>query len=42
MTNGDAAAALGLSHSAASKRYARAVERLREILAALPGEASEA
>ena len=41
MTNGDAAAALGLSHSAASKRYARAVERLREILAALPGEVSE-
>src|SRR3954451_8874234 len=41
MTNGDAAAALGLTHSAASKRYARAVERLREILAALPGEEFE-
>ena len=38
MTNGDAAAALGLEKSAASKRYTRALERLKEILAALPGE----
>jgi RNA polymerase sigma-70 factor (ECF subfamily) len=38
MTNGDAAAALGLGHSAASKRYTRALERLKEILSALPGE----
>jgi RNA polymerase sigma-70 factor, ECF subfamily len=38
LSNGDAAAALGLSHPAASKRYARAVERLREILATLQGE----
>jgi RNA polymerase sigma-70 factor, ECF subfamily len=41
MSNGDAAAALGLSHSAASKRYARAVERLREILADVQGEPPE-
>ena len=38
MTNGDAAAALGLEKSAASKRYTRALERLKEILAGLPGE----
>ena len=37
MTNGDAAAALGLDFKAASKRYTRALERLEEILAALPG-----
>jgi RNA polymerase sigma-70 factor (ECF subfamily) len=36
MTNGDAAAALGLEKSAASKRYTRALERLKEILASLP------
>src|SRR5262245_25972391 len=41
MTNGDAAAALGLDKSAASKRYTRALVRLKEILAALPGEMSE-
>ena len=41
MTNGDAAAALGLDKSAASKRYTRALARLKEILAALPGGASE-
>jgi RNA polymerase sigma-70 factor (ECF subfamily) len=41
MTNGDAAAALGLDKSAASKRYTRALQRLKEILAALPGEISE-
>jgi hypothetical protein len=38
---GDAAAALGLDKSAASKRYTRALERLKEILAALPGESRE-
>ena len=42
MTNGDAAAALGLDKSAASKRYTRALVRLKEILAGLsdatPGE----
>ena len=41
MTNGDAAAALGLNPSAASKRYTRALERLKEILTALPGESSQ-
>ena len=42
MTNGNAAAALGLDKSAASKRYTRALVRLKEILAALPGESREA
>jgi RNA polymerase sigma-70 factor (ECF subfamily) len=39
MTNGDAAAALGLDKSAASKRYIRALVRLKEVLAGLPGGA---
>jgi hypothetical protein len=38
---GNAAAALGLDKSAASKRYTRALVRLKKILAALPGEISE-
>jgi RNA polymerase sigma-70 factor (ECF subfamily) len=41
MTNGDTATVLGLDKSAASKRYTRALERLKEILAALPGESRE-
>ncbi len=41
MTNSDAAAALGLEKSAASKRYTRALGRLKEIVAALPGAVSE-
>jgi RNA polymerase sigma-70 factor (ECF subfamily) len=41
LSNGEVAQALGLSASAASKRYVRAVHRLREILAAGPGELSE-
>jgi RNA polymerase sigma-70 factor, ECF subfamily len=41
MTNGDAAAALGLDKSAASKRYTRALQRLKEILATFPGENGE-
>jgi RNA polymerase sigma-70 factor (ECF subfamily) len=41
MTNGDAAAALSLEKSAASKRYTRALQRLKEILAGLPDEISE-
>jgi RNA polymerase sigma-70 factor, ECF subfamily len=41
MTNGNAAAALGLDKSAASKRYTRALERLKEILADLPGASSQ-
>jgi RNA polymerase sigma-70 factor (ECF subfamily) len=40
MTNGDAAAALGLDFKAASKRYTRALERLERILAAVPGDTS--
>jgi RNA polymerase sigma-70 factor, ECF subfamily len=40
MTNGDAAAALGLAFKAASKRYTRALERLEEILTTLPGNPS--
>jgi RNA polymerase sigma-70 factor (ECF subfamily) len=40
MTNGDAAAALGLDKSAASKRYTRALVRLKEIIATLTGEIS--
>src|SRR5437764_8932293 len=38
MTNGDAAVALDLDKSAASNRYTRALTRLKEILAALPGQ----
>jgi RNA polymerase sigma-70 factor (ECF subfamily) len=41
MTNGDVAAALGLEKSAASKRYTRALTRLKEILADLPGAGRE-
>jgi hypothetical protein len=38
---GNAAAALVLDKSAVSKRYNRALQRLEEILAALPGENRE-
>lgn len=41
MTNGDAAAALDLDKSAASKRYTRALQRLKEILSVLSGANSE-
>jgi RNA polymerase sigma-70 factor (ECF subfamily) len=41
MTNGNAAMALGLEKSAASKRYTRALVRLKEILAALAGDSRE-
>lgn len=37
MTNGEAAQVLGLDKSAASKRYARALIRLKDVLLALPG-----
>ena len=37
LTNGEAALVLGLDKSAASKRYARALIRLKDLLAALPG-----
>jgi RNA polymerase sigma-70 factor, ECF subfamily len=41
LSNTEAAAVLGLDKSAASRRYARALIRLKEILAALPGGPSE-
>jgi RNA polymerase sigma-70 factor (ECF subfamily) len=37
LSNGEVALALGLEKSAASKRYARALVRLKEILASMPG-----
>ena len=37
LSNGEAAAVLGLDKSAASKRYARALIRLKDILASLSG-----
>ena len=40
-SNGEAAQALGLSKSTASKRYVRALERLKEFLAAARGGLSE-
>ena len=39
--NGECACVLGLSESAANKRYIRALRRLKTILAALPGGAKE-
>ncbi len=41
MSNGEAAQVLGLDKSAASKRYTRALVRLKEILCSLPGGLSE-
>ena len=41
LSNGEAAAVLGLDKSAASKRYARALICLKEILASMPGGLSE-
>jgi RNA polymerase sigma-70 factor (ECF subfamily) len=40
-TNGEAALVLGLDKSAASKRYARALIRLKDLLAAMPGGLQE-
>jgi RNA polymerase sigma-70 factor (ECF subfamily) len=37
LTNSEVALVLGLSKTAASNRYIRALERLREILAGVPG-----
>jgi RNA polymerase sigma-70 factor (ECF subfamily) len=37
MSNGEAAQVLGLSKTAASNRYIRALERLKEMLKAMPG-----
>ena len=42
MSNGEAAHVLGLDKSAASKRYTRALGRLKEILSAQPGDPFEA
>jgi len=41
LSNGETAAVLGLDKSAASKRYARALIRLKDILACLPGGLNE-
>jgi hypothetical protein len=41
LSTGEAAAVLGLDKSAASERYARALIRLKEILASLRGGLSE-
>ncbi len=37
LSNGESARVLGLSESAATKRYIRALKRLKDILTALPG-----
>jgi RNA polymerase sigma-70 factor (ECF subfamily) len=42
LSNGEAAQVLGLDKSAASKRYARALRRLKDILVAMPGGLGEA
>jgi RNA polymerase sigma-70 factor (ECF subfamily) len=42
LSNGEAAAVLGLDKSAASRRYARALVRLKNVLASLPGGLDEA
>jgi RNA polymerase sigma-70 factor (ECF subfamily) len=42
LSNSEAATVLGLSKTAASNRYIRALKRLKEILAALPGLSSNA
>ena len=41
LSNGEVAAVLGLDKSAASKRYARALLRLKDVLAAMPGGLQE-
>ena len=41
LSNGEAAAVLGLDKSAASKRYARALIRLKDFLASRPGGLNE-
>lgn len=42
LSNGECARVLGLTESAATKRYLRALRRLKEILSALPGGEKEA
>jgi RNA polymerase sigma-70 factor (ECF subfamily) len=41
LTNGETAEVLGLAKSAASKRYARALVRLKDVLVAMPGGGQE-
>ena len=41
LTNAETAQVLGLEPSAASKRYVRALQRVKEILSALPGGLGE-
>jgi RNA polymerase sigma-70 factor, ECF subfamily len=41
LNNGEAAQVLGLDKSAASKRYARALVRLKDVLLAMPGAGGE-
>jgi RNA polymerase sigma-70 factor (ECF subfamily) len=41
LSNGEVATVLGLDKSAASKRYARALVRLKDILSAMPGGLQE-
>src|SRR3954452_2088234 len=41
LTNGEAAAVLGIQERAAAKRYVRALKRLKDILANLPGGLTE-
>jgi RNA polymerase sigma-70 factor (ECF subfamily) len=41
LSNGEAAQVLGLDKSAASKRYARALVKLKDILASMPGGLGE-
>jgi RNA polymerase sigma-70 factor, ECF subfamily len=41
LTNGEAAAVLGIQEPAAAKRYVRALKRLKDILADMPGGLTE-
>jgi len=41
LTNGEAAAVLGIQERAAAKRYVRALKRLKDILADMPGGLTE-
>jgi RNA polymerase sigma-70 factor (ECF subfamily) len=41
LTNGEAAAVLGIAERAAAKRYLRALKRLKDILANMPGGLTE-
>ncbi|CAA9390287.1 MAG: hypothetical protein AVDCRST_MAG64-1155, partial [uncultured Phycisphaerae bacterium] len=41
LTSSEAAQVLGIQERAAAKRYLRALERLREVLSAMPGGLTE-